>query len=194
MVREGLTKKWHLNKDLKEVYLEMSLQLAHSTPSPSLFQGPGLVPNLSELESSLKVLLRFVQNRSSVSFLLFLSNNNGSCHLLSMGIILLSCYTSGHLSLIVRLKVTDGEIRQSSLLSIDSLASCLPWQGSCPILTPKEVEDRPKGFEELKKGTKHVLNVSIGHKDQSVLRRQYLLKCENILTIRASDPLEAMSS
>ena len=54
-------RRWHLNKDLKEVYLEMSLQLAHSTPSPSLFQGPGLVPNLSGIESSLKVLLRLVQ-------------------------------------------------------------------------------------------------------------------------------------
>lgn len=165
----------------------MSLQVAHSTPSPSLFQGPGLVPNLSGLQSSLKVL-RFVQNRTSVSLFLFSSNNNGSCHLLSMGIILLACYTLGHLSLMVRLKVTDGEMRQSSPLSIGPLASCFPWQGSCPILTPKEVEDRPKVFEELKKGTKHVLDVSIGHKDRRVLRRQYLLKCETILTLRAQIP------
>lgn len=60
MVREGLTKKVAFKQSL-EVYLEMNLQLAHSTPSPPLFQGPGLVPSLSGLESSLKVLLRFVQ-------------------------------------------------------------------------------------------------------------------------------------
>lgn len=142
----------------------MSLQVAHSTPSPSLFQGPGLVPNLSGLESSLKVL-RFVQNRTSVSFFLFLSNNNGSCHLLSMGIILLACYTLGHLSLIVRLKVTDGEMRQSSPLSIGPLASCFP----CPILTPKEVEDRPKVLKNWNKEQSMYLMSPLGTRTKGSL-------------------------